>query len=158
MKTKKWNRVDLEKAVLDSFSIRQVIIQLGLKPAGGNYQQVSRAIVDCSIDISHFKGKGWNRGLTMDGVPRVLLSDILKVGSTFQSFKLKKRLIKVGLKEEKCELCGWSEVSVDGRIPLELHHINGISKDNRLENLKILCPNCHSLQASHRGRNIGKNI
>ena len=47
--------------------------------------------------------------------------------------------------------------SIDGRIPLELDHINGDRHDNRIKNLRILCPNCHSLQPTHRGRNMNKN-
>ena len=51
-------------------------------------------------------------------------------------------------------MCGWAKISIDGRIPLELDQINGNRHDNRLENLRILCPNCHSLQITHRGMNI----
>jgi 5-methylcytosine-specific restriction endonuclease McrA len=63
------------------------------------------------------------------------------------------RLFAAGLKKRECEVCGWAEVSADGRIPLELDHINGDKNDNRLDNLRILCPNCHSLQPTHRGLN-----
>lgn len=55
-----------------------------------------------------------------------------------------------------CEDCGWAKSSEDGRIPVELDHINGDRHDNRLENLRILCPNCHSLRLTHRGKNIQK--
>ncbi|MEX2398487.1 MAG: HNH endonuclease [Candidatus Saccharimonadales bacterium] len=58
------------------------------------------------------------------------------------------------MKLPKCELCGWDKRSIDGRTPVELDHINGDRYDNRLENLRVLCPNCHSLQPTHRGRNM----
>ena len=72
-------------------------------------------------------------------------------------FFLKKRLFLANLKPKNCEICGWAKVTEDGYLPLELDHINGNSKDNRLENLRVLCPNCHSLKPTHRGRNIRKN-
>lgn len=53
----------------------------------------------------------------------------------------------------RCELCDWAEMAEDGRIPVELDHINGDRYDNRIKNLRILCPNCHSLQSTHRGKN-----
>lgn len=90
------------------------------------------------------------------GKPIYKLEELLVLGSVFQSYKLKKRLFEAGLKKKKCEECGWSKSSVDGRIPLELDHINGVSHDNRLENLRILCPNCHSLKPTHRGLNKKK--
>ena len=85
--------------------------------------------------------------------PVITFKDILVENSIYQSFKLKKRLFLAKLKEPKCEECDWAKISVDGRIPLELDHINGDRHDNRLENLRVLCPNCHSLKLTHRGRN-----
>ncbi len=134
--------------------MRMVIKQLGLVPAGGNYEHVGRIIKEMSIDISHFTGSRWNVGVrrkqTSYGTP---INDLLIAKSDFQSYKLKKRLFSSGLKVAACELCGWAKMAEDGRIPVELDHINGDHRDNRFENLRILCPNCHSLQATHRGKN-----
>jgi 5-methylcytosine-specific restriction endonuclease McrA len=131
-----------------------VIKKLGLVPAGGNYDQVKRYIAELNVNTDHFTGMGWNTGVRKITVtPAVPLEKLLTTCSPVQSYKLKKRLFDAGLKEPKCELCGWSEKSVDGRIPVELDHINGIREDNRITNLRILCPNCHSLQLTHRGRN-----
>ncbi len=152
-KRKSWTDEELITAVRLSKSYRNVLIMLRLVPAGGNYAQVQARITELKLDTTHFQGKGWNKGTTYHTKSRPALKRLLVVDSSVQSFKLKKRLYEEGLKRPECELCGWSEVSVDGRIPVELDHINGIHNDNRLENLRILCPNCHSLQSTHRGKN-----
>lgn len=149
---KSWTDEQLIVAVAINKSIRSVLITLGLIPAGGNYDQVRRRIRELNLDTIHFTGQGWNKNgrATRFAAP---LSMLLVQNSTVQSHKLKKRLIAEGLKTLACELCGWNKMSIDGRIPLELDHINGNHSDNRLKNLRILCPNCHSLQMAHRGRN-----
>ncbi len=98
-------------------------------------------------------GKGWNVGLAFCPQPRLPLSEILVAGRWATTHALKLRLRREGLRTPKCELCGWTERASDGRIPVELDHINGDRNDNRLENLRISCPNCHSLQPTHRGLN-----
>lgn len=153
VKKKKWTKEQLERAVEESTSIRQVIKKIGLIQAGGNYTQVKKFINYYDFNIKHFKGKAWNKGMKGIGKPIIPLKDILIRDSDYQSYKLKKRLFEKGLKKEVCEDCGWNKKSLDGRIPLELDHINGDGRDNRLKNLRILCPNCHSLQPTHRGLN-----
>ncbi|EKD58876.1 MAG: hypothetical protein ACD_56C00036G0008 [uncultured bacterium] len=153
---KSWTQSELEEAVKKSKSVRQVLGLLGLRLAGGNYTQIGKYIKEYNIDTTHFTGKAWNRGMIGIGKPRIELSKILIQDSYFQSFKLKKRLFAEDLKPKHCEECGWNKVSIDGRLPLELHHINGDSRDNRIENLIVLCPNCHSIKLSHRGCNIKK--
>lgn len=153
MRKKSWNKKQLREAVKSSRSIRQILSKLGLKEAGGNYSQIKKYIKIYKINNRHFTGRGWNKGKKMPFTPRIPLNQILVNGSNYQSHKLKKRLFRKGLKKQLCENCGWKEVSEDGRIPLELDHINGIRTDNRLHNLRILCPNCHSLQSTHRGKN-----
>lgn len=151
-----WSDAKLRTATQRSKSIREVISRLNLIPAGGNYQSIKARLTALQVPIEHFTGSAWNKGLRGIGKPRRTLEDILVRGSAFQSFKLKKRLFLAGLKQPQCEECGWAKIAKDGRIPVELDHINGDHSDNRIENLRILCPNCHSLQATHRGKNKSK--
>lgn len=75
---------------------------------------------------------------------QIPLNEILVENRNYKSSDLKKRLIKEGLKEDKCEICGCSNEWNGKPLILQLDHINGNHSDNRLENLRIVCPNCHS--------------
>ncbi len=152
MKKRSWTIEQLIKAVKESTSYRQVIGKLGLRQAGGNYIQLRKYIKELSLETAHFKGTAWNKGLTGIGIPRFTTAEVLTKNSYFQSYKVKQRLFKEGLKAKKCERCGWAERAPGGHLPLELDHMNGDRSDNRLENLRILCPNCHSLTDNYRYR------
>ncbi|PIT90240.1 MAG: hypothetical protein COU22_03275 [Candidatus Komeilibacteria bacterium CG10_big_fil_rev_8_21_14_0_10_41_13] len=156
MRKRKWTKEQLQKAAIESTSVRKIIQKLGLKPAGGNYDQINKYLKLYKININHLKGRAWNKGLTGIGKPIIPLEKILRKNSHYQSYKLKNRLFKINLKKPRCELCGWNKKSPDGRVPLELDHINGDKLDNRINNIRILCPNCHSLQPTHRGLNRNK--
>ena len=153
-KNRKWDEKDLIQAVKMSGSIRQVLLQLHLKEAGGNYVTIKQEIAQLKLQTTHWHGQAWNKGKKVPKKTLYPLKDILKRDSSFQSFKLKKRLFNEKIKKPQCEICGWAQKSSDGRIPVELDHINGDRRDNRINNLRILCPNCHSLQTTHRGKNI----
>lgn len=73
-----------------------------------------------------------------------------------KSWLLKQKLIEDGIKEDKCEICGQTNIWLGKRLPLELHHIDGNHFNNSLTNLQILCPNCHAIQDGNSGSNIGK--
>lgn len=143
---------EYEIAVKNSFSIADVCRNLGIKPIGGNYKCVHKAIEEYNLDTSHFKGQGWNKGLKINSKPKKDIQTILVENSFYQSYKLKNRLFKEKLKDKKCECCGLTEWNGKA-IPLELHHINGNNRDNRLDNLQILCPNCHAQTDHYRGNN-----
>jgi hypothetical protein len=80
------------------------------------------------------------------------LDDLLVVGRDTSRGHLKLRLVAAGLKEVRCELCGLEEW-LGKPLAMALHHINGDGRDNRLENLQFLCPNCHSQTDTYGGRN-----
>lgn len=154
MKARTYTKEQLEDAVKRSRSIAQVLRILGLSQFGAGYQSIKTAVKEWNVDISHFDGKGWNRGLKFNPSPKKPLDEILVENSSWiSSDKLRRRLLSEGLKEHRCEKCFLTEW-IDTSIPLELDHINGIKSDNRLTNLRLLCPNCHAQTPTYRGKNI----
>ena len=88
----------------------------------------------------------------MTGRRRIPLDAILVEGSTYSRSSLKRRLYEAGLKDRRCELCGQGEKWKGRRISLIIDHINGVRDDHRLENLRIICPNCAAGLETHCGR------
>jgi hypothetical protein len=145
---------EVRRAVAGAVSFADALRQLGLAPRGGNYRILRRRIAELGIDTSHLLGQAWRKGSREPVVPARALEAILTVNSPYKSSKLKNRLLAADYKEARCEDCKLTEWS--GKpIPLELHHINGDSTDNRIENIRILCPNCHAQTPTYRGKNIG---
>ena len=144
---------DLEFIISKSFSYAEIIEKVGLKVSGSNYLTLKKKIKELNIDISHFRGKGWN--IKSGGIKTIIdLKDILIKNSTYTNTnRLKYRLIKEGYFEHKCYSCNLIEW-MGKLIPIQLEHINGINNDNRIENLTILCPNCHALTDTYCGKNI----
>lgn len=149
-----WKDDDMLLAISECKSISLVLKRLGLKRCGGNYSTVNNFIRKHNTDTSHFHGQLWNKGKRLP--KKRPISDYLQVdGIGISSCRLKERIIECGLLDRACSWCGL-EKWLDVLIPLELDHINGIRYDNRISNLRILCPNCHAQTPTYRGRNIKK--
>jgi len=149
MKLYKYNVDQLREAVKTSKSIAGALKKLKVSPCGGNYDVFKKAIKYYKIDTSHFMGQGWNRGKKLP--PKRPIKDYLNNSNSITSYKLCKRLLKENIKAHQCEVCKRKEWN-NKKIPLELHHINGNNKDNRIENIQLLCPNCHALTDNYRNR------
>jgi bacterioferritin-associated ferredoxin len=145
---------EIRDAIATSRSLAGVLRKLGVRP-GGNQARLRVRIDDAGLDVSHFVGRAWRAGLHVPVVPRTPLVEVLVEGRPARSTSdLRKRLIAEGVKEARCERCSLTSWN-DQPIPLELDHANGRRDDNRLENLRLLCPNCHAQTETYRGRNIG---
>jgi hypothetical protein len=144
---------DVADAVATSFSYAEVLRKLGVRPAGGNYDTVKRPVRHLKLDTTHFTGRGHRRDRTYG--PRRPLEELLRASSTVQSYKLKRRLLDEGVFERVCMSCNRSRWE-QAPIPLELHHKDGDRHNNELANLAMLCPNCHALTDTYRGKNIGQ--
>lgn len=97
-----------------------------------------------------------HKGVKMGMRPSRIPTDDILAGKypNYGTFKLKRRLIREGYKKDECEKCGW-HIKREGEefSPCELHHIDGDSRNHKIDNLIILCPNCHSLTQNYRARN-----
>ena len=150
MKLRKYSEQQLREAIKNSSSLAQTLKKVGVAPYGGNYQVLKKAIDHFRLDISHFSGQTWNRGLKVGA--KHSLQKYLNNELGITSYKLKLRLLAEGVFTPQCGNCkrtNW----LGQPIPLELDHINGDHFDNTLQNLRLLCPNCHALTPTYRGKN-----
>ena len=149
-----YTKEEFIEAVKTSYSIAEVLRKLTRKPVGGNYKIVKFNIRKYNLDTSHFTGQGHLKGKSHNWSPKIPDDKIfVKNGEhNLASVKIKKRLFDGKYLEKKCYKCEnttWQGQS----IALELEHINGDNEDNRIENLTVLCPNCHAQTTTYRGKN-----
>jgi hypothetical protein len=137
--------------VADSCSLTEALRRLDLRPAGGNHRTLRKLIVLYGISTAHFRPNWIRRGPRPDGA--IPLEQVLVEGSMYSRKRLKQRLYESALKERRCELCGQDEMWHRHSISLILDHINGVANDNRIKNLRIVCPNCAATLDTHCGRN-----
>lgn len=150
-----WSEDELRKAVSDSVTLADVLRRINLKVQPGNYRTVKMAIEKLGIDTSHFLGSSYLKGRVRVGMRREL-DEVMVQNSTYHTQHLKKRLLREGILENLCSACGQLPEWEGKSLVMVLDHINGVNNDHRLENLRLLCPNCNSQTETFCGRKSRK--
>jgi 5-methylcytosine-specific restriction endonuclease McrA len=147
---------DLSALVQRCRSRAEVIRALGFEPTRSTYRILHEQIARNGIDTAHFEAGHAAMRRSRRRRYRTTLDEVLVEGSSYVAVAtLKRRLIEEGLLEPRCRQCG-IDAWQGQPIVLHLDHINGIRNDHRLENLRLLCPNCHSQTETYCGRNKGR--
>jgi hypothetical protein len=144
----------IRKATAEAYSVANALAILGLKPAGGNYKTFQKYKRLLDLDTSHFTGQAHLKDKTHTWASKTPDENlfIANYNGGVNTSLIRERLIKSGHFTHKCYRClntEWNGLP----IPLELEHKNGVSNDNRLDNLTLLCPNCHAQTSTYRGKN-----
>lgn len=150
--TKEW----LQELCQDSYSYAEVLNKAGRKQGGGAQQTLKNKIELWNIDISHFTGQRWHESpnqLPQQGREKYTLDEVFIKNSPITQKILRGYVKRHEILEYKCIRCGCDGHWLDGLISLEIDHIDGDNTNNEISNLRYLCPNCHALTDTYRGRN-----
>ena len=153
--TKEW----LEELCVDSLSYAEVLRKAGRKQGGGTQATLKKKNEEFGIDVSHFTGQGWSKDLTKDDTSSIqskekyTIEEIFIKNSPVSQKVMRGYVERHNLLEYKCVNCGCDGHWQGGEISLEIDHIDGDNSNNELVNLRYLCPNCHALTETYRGKN-----
>lgn len=154
----KYTKEVLEPLVRESFTITEVLKKLGIENySGGMSNHIHSKIKKFKIDTSHFLGSRANSGARWKGpvkAPEEILVRLPAGSNRKQAASLRKALLRIG-RAHQCEECQCGSSWRNRSLVLEIDHINGDRLDNRKENLRFLCPNCHSQTDTFGTKNMG---
>lgn len=146
---KKWenfSKEEIENFIKESRSYRDLALKLGYSNESGSaIATIKSMIQELNLDVSHFTGQGWNKN-NFD-YSRFQYGKKIRGATMIQAL--------TALRGWRCENCGLTEWQGQ-KVPLEVHHIDGDELNSVLENLQVLCPNCHALTNNYKGKNQKK--
>lgn len=149
----RYDEEQLRIAVLQSRSVAETLRRLGMCATGGNRLTLKKYAAAWGVDMGHFDPDAVrNESLARSWRSPQPLQEIMVESSTYSRGHLKRRLFEEGLKQRRCEICGQDEIWQGRRMSLVLDHVNGVRDDHRLENLRVVCPNCAATLDTHCGR------
>jgi len=158
MKVNWKDKQTVEDAVQSSYNYRETLDKLGLRMVGANNATLKKWIKYHKIDMSHFdpmRGKIKN----LQRINAIPLNEILEGRHPqYRTYTLKLRLLKEGIKENKCEVCGQEGTWNGEPLNMQLDHIDGCNDNHRLHNIRMICPNCHTQTETFAGKNKGKHV
>ena len=153
----KKSKEEFKKIIDKSSSVTEALSHFELSCKGNNYKTLKTRMEEDGLDYAKLVARGMKTSVkkTMARGPlfKIPLSLILVEGSSYSRTDLKKRLMKNNILKNKCSICGQEPVWKNKKLTMVLDHINGVSNDNRLENLRLLCPNCNSQTETFAGKN-----
>ena len=158
MRKRSWTDEQVAVAVVRSFSLLACLQKLGLHPAGGNYRSIRLHIERLGLDNRHWTGQSQSGDRSAARRRAIPLEAVLVENSTYLSIHcLKKRLLREGLLQNVCSICGRGPEWNGAPLVLILDHVNGKHRDHRIKNLRLVCPNCGSQLPTFAGRNKKKD-
>ncbi|MEU6935505.1 HNH endonuclease signature motif containing protein [Streptomyces rubiginosohelvolus] len=151
----RWTKEVLQAAVASSTTMCEVLRHLGVEVVGGQHTHISRRVKALGIDTSHFSAPVRSRDVRRRRPEDLLVDQSQTLERRIPGERLKRAMIALGA-PERCSLCGTGRMWRDRPLPLEVDHIDGNWRNNRPQNLQLLCPNCHSTTDTYRGRGKGR--
>lgn len=142
---------DIIRVIKKCYSKNDVLTTLGYNKSSNQYKLLNKIIKENNIDISHFRNRSEEAlRLYREGVlSKIKTEDLFTENSKSSRHIVKKRMINENIIEYKCSICGNTGEWLGNKISLILDHINGINNDNRIENLRFVCPNCNATLPTH---------
>ena len=154
-----WTDEQLIESVKVATSMMQLLKLLNLKISGGAAKNIKNNIKRLNLNTDHWTGQGWLKGKKHNYSKRPIEEILAKDTYYSTMFHIKNRLINDGHWKDECQVCNLSEWQGQ-KLGLQVHHVDGDRTNNLIENLQLLCPNCHSITDNYCGKEsrVKKNV